>query len=197
MDIPNFSLSFGQVAWSLSFGEQPKQFLIDKLNYLRQLGIPFLREKKPLGSGNRVEYNYYDLVECGVAMYALKNGMKPADLVKVLAGDRENMHRIYEQALAEQPDACLTAEWVKSKGRIGVVLEHDISLRLHDRYSDTPLKVEPIGLNDAKNQDISGMFDLVEHYGSSQERLVPLTKLAIQWVYWAQQAPVFKPGPKE
>lgn len=197
MDIPNLSLSFGQVAWSLSFGEPPKQYLIDKLNYLRQLGIPFPRERRALGSGNRINYTYYDLVECGVAIYALKNGMKPADLLKVLAGDRENMHHIYEQALAKQPDACLTADWVKSKGKMGVMLGNDISLRLHDRYSETPLKVELKGLNESKNQNLSALFDLVEHFDTSQERLVPLTKLAIQWVYWAQQAPAFKPGPKE
>lgn len=197
MQIPNLSLSFGQVAWSLSFGEQPKQFLIDKLNYLRQLGIPFPREKRALGSGNRVNYTYYDLVECGVAIYALKNGMKPSDLIKILAGDRTNMHKFYEQALVEQPEGCLTADWVRSKGKIGVMLGNDISLRLHDRYSETPLKVDPIGLDDTKNQDISSMLDLMEHFGSSQERLVPLTKLAIQWIYWAQQAPAIKPGPKE
>ena len=197
MDIPNLELSFGQVAWSLSFGEQPKQYLIDKLNYLRQLGIPFPREKRALGSGNPVGYSYSDLVECGVAIYAIKNGMKPTDIVKVIVGERANMHALYEQALNEQPVACLTSDWVKSKGKIIPMLANDISLRLHDRYSETPLKVEPIGFNPSSNQNISSPFDLIEHFGSSQERLVPLTKLAIQWLYWAQQAPVFKTGPKE
>ena len=196
MEIPNLSLSLGQVAWSLSFGEQPKQYLIDKLNYLRQLGIPFPREKRASGSGNRVIYTYYDLIECGVAFHALNNGMKPADIVKVLADDRKNMHHLYGLALAEQPDAGLTADWVKSRGKSGAMLENDISLRLHSRYSETPHKVEAIGFDDPNNQDVSAMFDLVDHFGSSQEKLVPLTKLALQWTYWAQQAPTIRTGPK-
>ena len=76
------------------------------------------------------------------------------------------------------------------------MLENDISLRLHSRYSETPHKVEAIGFDDPNNQDVSAMFDLVDHFGSSQEKLVPLTKLALQWTYWAQQAPTIRTGPK-
>lgn len=197
MNIPNLSLSFGQVAWSLSFGENPQQHLIDKLNYLRQLGIPFPREKRAAGSGNRVNYTYCDLVECGVAFYALNNGMKPKDIVKVLAGGRSNMHLFYEQALAEQPEACLTTDWVKSKGKMLPILGNEIHLRLHDRYSETPNIVEMVMPEDSMNQDLASLFGPIEQFGQSTVRLVPLTKLAIQWVYWALQAPAIRPGPKD
>ena len=195
MQIPQLHLSFGQVLWALSFGEAPQRHLIDKVNYLRKLGIPFPKEKRTAGSGNRVHYSYYDLIECGVAYHALMNGMKPKDIVEVLAEGRASMHSIYAQALEEQPDSCLTADWVKSKGRIKALQENEIFLRLHDRYAQKPNSIEVVP-HASEGDQLLNIFDSLEQHGNQIVRNVPLTHLAMQWTYWALQAPELRTGPK-
>ena len=197
MDIPKLSLSLGQVAWSLNFGQPPQRHLLDKLNYLRQLGIPFSQEKRA-GRGNRVIYGYDDLIECGVALYALNNGMKPADLQKILADQRSHMRKLYRQALREQPEAALSSKWVKSRGQEIPILAKEIFLRLHDRYSDTPWRIDEIGMDDMAKEGIQSPFDLVERYiNHPSRRIVSLTRLVLQWTAWALEAPEFRTGPKE
>ena len=199
MQIPDLSLSLGQVLWSLSFGEAPKQHMVDKLNYLRQLGIPFPKKRKgaiAIGSGNRAIYGYDELIECGVAYQALLNGMKPADIVKILVGYRVNMREFYRQALLEQPAGCLTGDWVSSKGRSKPVLADSLYLRLHDRYAETPNQIEAVS-TDNDMQALMELFDPTERFGNVVVKVVPLTILAIQWTYWALLAPELRTGPKE
>jgi hypothetical protein len=196
MDVPKLSLSLGQVAWSLNFGQPPQRYLLDKLNYLRQLGIPFPKGKRT-GRGNRVIYGYNDLIECGVALYALNNGMKQVDIRKILVDQRTHMRKLYRQALREQPVAALSQDWIKSMGRIIPILLPDIFLRLHDRYSETPWKIDVIGMDDVDKEGIEYLFDPVERYISGpSRRLVSLTRLALQWTAWALEAPEFRTGPK-
>lgn len=195
MQIPRLQLTLGQVAWALNFGQPAPQHLLDQLNYLRQLGVPFAREERPSGSGNRVRYGYNEMIECGVAIYALHNGMKPADISKVVVGQRSQLRKLYRKALHDQPELALTASWVKSRGREGALRTNDIWLRLHDRYSQTPGAMETVDPSSPDAPAGVSLFDPVERYaGGPTLRLVPLTGLALQWTAWALEAPEIRVG---
>jgi hypothetical protein len=195
--IPELNLSYGQVAWVLNAGAPAPRALLDQLNYLRQLGIPFSPKERRHGRGHRLRYGYDHLVECGVGLYALRHHIKPADVKRVLVTHRVQMRARYRQALGEQPEAALRADWVKSGGTIGVLLGDEIWLRLHDRFAEEPGAFELVGPGDLDVPEGSGVFDLVERFHGQQMRgLVPLTRLVLQWTAWALKAPETKPGPK-
>ncbi len=197
MKIPDLQLSLGQLAWSLNFGQKPPQHFFDRLSYLRQIGIPFAREKKPSGPGNRLTYSYEDLIECGIALYALDNGMKPKDLKLTLIENRNKCRSDYRMALELKPEGALNETWVKSRGTQGVASETDIFLRLHDRYSSAPDKIETILMDETNANVPFTLFGLTETYpDGTKKRLVPLTSLAMQWTAWALEAPILKTGPK-
>lgn len=195
MDTPQLNLSFGQLAWSLNFGETPKQYFIDKLNYLSKLGIPFNRDTKKAGSGNRVNYSYEDLMECGVAMYGLSIGLKPKDLKLLLLDRREVYRDAFRRAIINHPESVMREEWVKYKGRgyKGIINVHDVFLRLHDRYSDFSGTIDLISFESS----LGNPLDFIETFPDGINRpLLPLSRLAVQWTAWALEAPEFKTGPK-
>ena len=195
MNIPSLNLTFGQLAWTLNFGEPPKQHFIDKLNYLSKLGIPFKRESNKLGSGNRVQYGYEDLIECGVAMFGLNIGLKPKDMKILLVDHRSEYRDAFRQAIINHPESAINQPWVKYKGKgsQGAVNEHDVFLRLHDRYSDFIGTIDLVQLDGANSMP----FDLNEMSQDGSSRpLLPLSRFALQWTAWALEAPEFKTGPK-
>ena len=197
MRIPHFQLSIGQVAWAINLGQKPSQVMLDQFNYLRQRGVPFSKEDLSAGSGNRILMNYDELIESGVALAAIDNGMKAGAVSKTLVGERSDLRKLYRQALRDQPEAALTASWVKSRGREIPLLGNELHLRLHDRYSETPGKIEVLESGAADAPQGALPFDMVERYpGYATHRLLPLTRLALQWVAWALEAPEIKPGPK-
>jgi hypothetical protein len=68
---------------------------------------------------------------------------------------------------------------------------------LHDRYSETPWKIDVMDMDDVAKEGIEYLFDPVERYISGpSRRLVSLTRLALQWTAWALEAPEFRTGPK-
>lgn len=195
MKIPPLQLSLGQVAWALSFGQPPTKHTLDRLTYLRQLGIPMSREDHQPGRGNRILYGYEDMVECGVALFALHEGMKPADVSKVLVGEREGMRRAYRDALADLPENALSADWVKSRGKRGAISLDLFFLRLHDRYSDKPGTFDLVKPGDVDVPEGAELFDPIERFADHQtRRFVPLRRLALQWTAWALEAPDIRPG---
>jgi hypothetical protein len=87
----------------------------------------------------------------------------------------------------------LQADWVKSRGKLISVLEHEHFLRLHNRYSDTPGHYEIVVPNTATTLD--DVFGLRERFADGATVVeIPLTRLVLELVYWAQQAPVIRPG---
>jgi len=178
MNIPPLTLTLGQVAWALELGLEPKRETLDKLNYLRQLGIPFEQGQRQLGSGNRVNYSYVEMVEMGVGLWALINGIKPGVISKFLIGQRTTLRNLYVQTLADLPAAALDAPWVRSRGKAGALIEGEKFLRLHDKYDAKPGKIELIDAEHAMNP-------LAQ---------MPLTRMALQWLAWAQQAPIVRAG---
>jgi hypothetical protein len=193
--VPEMSLSHGQVLWALARGRQPEATMVDEVRYLRQLGVPFRPAELGRGRGNRLRYRYEHLIELGVALFALRRGMRPREIATLLVGNRKRLREIYRKAWSEQPEAAVASEWVKSRGRIVPVLANEIVLRLHDRYSSAPGTIELLGQKD-QIRDLSQLLVPVETYPGEEARtLLPLTRLALELAAWAQEAPELKPGP--
>jgi hypothetical protein len=190
----DLSLTHGQVAWALARGQPPSDQLIDQLRYLRQLGVPFSKAELGAGSGNRIRYGFDHLIELGVAVFGLERGMRPREVATILVDNRAEFRRLYRDTVAALPEDALTAEWVKSRGAM-VPFIKETFLRLHDRYSERPGSFElvPGDSFDAFRQ----LAAVTERYpGSEFKTLLPLTRLVIELVAWAREAPEVKPGPK-
>jgi hypothetical protein len=175
-------------------GASPSAQLIDQLRYLRQLEVPLSKAELGGGSGNRLRYGFDHLIELGVAVFGLERGMRPREMARILVDHRAELRCCYRDTLAALPESAFEAEWVKSRGAV-VPMMNERFLRLHDRYSEW-----------------SGSFDLVpgdslaaflqvatitERYPGGEARtLLPLTRLVIELVAWAREAPEIKPGRK-
>ncbi len=197
--IPPLALTHGQVVWTLCLGTQPptpqRHRILDELRYLRQLGIPFKERTRGKGRGHRIHYRYDELVELLVALYALHRGVRPKDIQTYLVTKRSWLRAQYRQALEEQPAQALDAPWVKSRGKIISILEEQRFLRLHNRYSDTPGTFDVIGPEQA--HQAGDLFGMQETFADgSTQILVPLTRLVLEVVAWAREAPETKPGRK-
>jgi hypothetical protein len=193
--LPKLNLTHGQVAWALSLGKPPEQRLLDEMNYLRQLGIPFEKSELGMGRGNRARYRFDHLIELGVGIAALRRGMKPKDIAGFLIAKRKELRRSYRTAYLEQPPAALEADWVKSRGQTMALLSRPRYLRLHDRYADAPGKIEHIRQDEIT--DWRELFGMTERYpGETARTLFPLTVMVLEWVAWALEAPETRPGPQ-
>jgi hypothetical protein len=191
---PSLNLTHGQALWVLSRGRPPERRLIDQVRYLRLLGTPFRKGELGTGRGNRVRYRYAHLIELGVGIWALERGMKPLEVAKFLVEQRKFLCDLYKKAFADQPEKAIEAEWVKSRGRLVPLLGEEVFLRLHDRYSEAAGKIEMLDQHEIKS--LSEFFVLAEKYpGEKTRTLLPLTRLALELVAWAREAPEIKPGP--
>jgi hypothetical protein len=167
--------------------------LLDAFNqvrYLRLLGVPFGTDDLGVGSGNRISYRFEHLIELGLALFGLRRGLKPKDIAGMLVKSRTQLRQLYRQAFQEQPEAALKAEWVKSRGHNLPLLGHEIFLRLHDRHSQAPGKFEVVGPDQAISLGRPEVYP-----GERTRTLVPLTRLVLELVAWAMEAPLTKPGP--
>lgn len=194
MKTPRFSLTHGQVLYALCRGLPPAAETIDRIRYLRRLGVPFTPAELGRGRGNRLRYSFEQLIELGVALFALGRGLAPRTAAEFLIGQRAELRKLYRKAFQDQPEAALEQPWVKSRGRIVPLLAEEVFLRLHDRYA------EPQGtldiLQQAEVRELGDLVLLAERYpGEEARRLLPLTRLALELVAWAAEAPEKKPGP--
>jgi hypothetical protein len=120
--------------------------------------------------------------------------MRPQDVAKFLVDHRKFLRQLYVKAFLDQPAQAIEADWVKSRGRIVPLLSGEIFLRIHDRYSAAPGKVEMLQQDEISS--LSDFFMLAEKYpGDKTRTLLPLTRLALELVAWAREAPEIKPGP--
>ena len=194
VSLTDLSLTHGQVAWALARGQQPTAMLTDQLRYLRQLGVPFSRHELGGGRGNRIRSGFDHLIELGVALFGLQRGMTPRAVAGIFVEHRAELRRCYRDILAALPAAAFEAEWVKSRGAV-VPLMNEIFLRLHDRYSERRgsfqlVAGDPFAL-------LSQFATVTERYPGGETRtLLPLTRLVIELVAWAREAPEVKPGRK-
>jgi hypothetical protein len=185
-------LTHGQVDWALARGQPPSAQLLDQLRYLRQLGVPFSKPELGGGRGNRIHYGFDHLIELGVAVFGLQRGMAPREVARILVDHRAELRRCYRDTLAGLPASDFEAEWVKSRGAM-VPIRNEIFLRLHDRYSERPgsfqlVPGDPFAL-------LAQFATVTEKYPGGEVRTVlPLTRLIIELVAWAREAPEIKAG---
>ncbi len=192
--ISHLRLTHGQVAWTLSRGLPPTRMLIDQLRYLRQLGVPFAKEELGGGRGNRIRYGFDHLIELGVALFGLRRGMAPRELAGILVGHRTALRRCYRDTVARLPASAFEQAWVKSRGAV-VPIMNETFLRLHDRYSERQGTFELVP-GDAFAA-LTQIETLTEKYPGGEVRtLLPLTRLVLELVAWAREAPEIKPGRK-
>lgn len=193
--LPNLSLTQGQLLWALEHGQKPEKLLKDQVRYLRQLGIPKNSANQVPGSGNRVRYDFHDLVELGLGVTALQRRFKPKDISAVLVDGREDMRRAIEMAWREMSDEQIRADWIKSRGTIVPLRMEDFYLRLHDRRSEAWGKVD-IVLPGTMNPELE-VFTPIEIFDDGEVKvLFPLQTLMLPWVAWALEAPPIRTGPK-
>jgi hypothetical protein len=187
MLIPHLDLTQGQVAFALNLGEPPPDKLFNQLNYLRLKGIPFPPARQRVGRGHHLRYEFGELIEIGVAIYALQNGSKLIDLLPVFVGQRQALRAVFRSVMDELPEAALRAHWVRSKGKQVPILADETWLVLHDRHSQAPGTHEVVikALSEKPSQD-----ELFEFFMGQQPRgHVPLKRMILQWTAWALEAP--------
>lgn len=193
--LPDLDLTLGQMLWAVRYGHEPDQHFRDQIRYLRLLDIPAASAAQASGPGKRIRYGFADLIELGLAVTGLDLGFRPKDIAAVLVDQREGMHRLYAETWLELPDAALAGDWVKSRGRIGALVDDERFLRLHDRRSGKWGQIDLVGPDEAN--DALPMLEPVERFGSeAPRRLIPLKRLMLQWIAWALDAPEIKPGRK-
>jgi hypothetical protein len=192
--LPDLNLSHGQVLWALARGTLPDRVLRDDVRYLRLLGVPFREAELGAGRGNRVRYRFEHLIELGVALFGLRHGMRPREVASLLTRDRKSLRSLYRSAWQKQPPTAVEQPWVKSRGAIVTLLADELFLRMHDRYSSKPGTIETVGPDEL--HELSDFLGMAEKYPGEKARiLLPLTRLVLELVAWAQEAPEFKPGP--
>jgi hypothetical protein len=190
---PSLILTHGQVLWALSRGVAPEQQLIDQVRYLRLLRVPFGRAVLGTGRGNRVRYRYEHLVELGVGVWAIERGMKPRNVARYLVSQRKMLRSMYDMAFREQPENAIKAGWVKSRGRIVPIIDGEKFLRMPTGNSTSPGKIDLV--EQSEIDALSNIMMLAGKYPGDEARtLLPLTRLALELVAWAQEAPEVKPG---
>jgi hypothetical protein len=190
----DLSLTHGQVAWALSRGLPPTPLLLDQLRYLRQLGVPFSKEELGGGRGHRIRYGFDHLIELGVALFGLQRGMAPREVAGILVDHRAELRRCYCDTFARLAPSAFEAEWVKSRGAVVPIMD-EIWLRLHDRYSERQGTFELVP-GDAFAA-LMQLETVTEKYPGGEVRtLLPLTRLVLELVAWAREAPEIKPGRK-
>lgn len=194
--LPRLSLTHGQVLWALAAGMPASQKIQDDLRYLRQLGIPFEKSELGGGRGNPVRYRFDHLIEVGVAVFALQHGMRPREVANFLTKHRKDLRPLYRKAFLDQPETAIKQDWIKSRGRqIPLLRENELFVRLHDRYSATPGRFD--WLQHDEVTDPRDFFGMAERFPGGETRtLVPLTKIVLQLVAFAMEAPATKPGPQ-
>lgn len=192
--LPDLDLTQGQLLWAIRYGREPNQRVKDQVRYLRTLGIPASAQDQARGPGARIRYDFFDLIEIGLAVTALDLRFRPQDIAAVLVGQRELMRNAYIEAWKELPDAILEADWVKSRGRKKPLLQDEFPLRLHERHSEMWGQVDFVSAEEATTE--MPILEPIERFADGPpQRLIPIKRLMIQWVVWALEAPPTKPGP--
>ena len=193
--LPDLDLTQGQLLWALGHGQDAKTTLKNQVRYLRHLGIPKNSAEKVAGPGNRIRYDFHDLVELGLGVTALQRRFKPKDISAVLVDGRESMRQGIETAWRDMSEELINANWIKSRGTIVPLRLNDFYLRLHDRRTEEWGKVDIVRPDQVKPG--LEVFTPIEIFEDGEIKvLFPLQALMLPWVAWALEAPPIRTGPK-
>jgi hypothetical protein len=191
--VPRLHLTHGQVAWALCGGRAPDQRTLDSLRYLRQVGIPFTEEEQTVGRGNRLTYGFDHLIECAVALYAMRRGTRPRQAAAFLVAERKFLRKFYRQTYREIPEPAFEESWIFSGGKTTPSYGDEQFIRVHERYADTSGRIETMTLDETVTLK-AGVADFVERYSDIVYPLVPLKPVLIEAVALARIAPELKRG---
>lgn len=195
LPLPELSLSHGQLLWALSLGKEPDRILKAQVRYLRLLGIPATGHDAAPGSGNALRYDFYDLVDLGVAVRALHLRCRPKDIAAVLVNNRDDFHRQVTEVWKEYPEGILSQSWVRRGLQFAPIFENFAFVRIHDRRSEKWGELDFAWSGDEHLQ--TDLLDPIERFDDGESRaLIPLTKLMAPWVAHALDAPELRRGPK-
>ena len=197
--VPRLRLSFGQLSWAIARGQEPTDELKARLRYLRQLGIP-VGDGEPgrgAGQGRRIEYDFYDLIETGVAVEALRLRIKPQD-VQMLVRQRRACRHIFRQAYERVVPGAWEAPWIRERSaHQQIFMADDVLLRLHDRFDQNPGTISVVGLdNSLPDTGLPPGTSVEVLPGQAPAVLISVTRLILELVTWAKEAPATRPGPK-
>lgn len=192
--IPRLALSHGQAIWVLARGEPPPAALLDQFNYIRQLGVPFTEKELGGGRGNPVRYRFDHLAEVGLVLFGLRRGFRPKEIVDLVVQNRKDLRVMYRRAFEEQPASVLTQKWVKSRGAVAPSLRKEIFLKLHDRFSLKAGQIEWHRGGPNIEMGVAEKHALMD--GDFVRTLLPLTRMVVELVAWALEAPEIKAGRK-
>ena len=192
LSVPHLHLTHGQVAWTICEGRSPDPRTTDALRYLRQLGVPFTEDEVGVGRGHRLTYSFDHLVECALAMWAIRRGSKPRTAAGFVTAERTALRKLFHQHFRAMPDAALTAEWVKSRGRIHATDLDEQFIRLHSRHAERG-EIETMTMDQVLSYKAS-FGDMVERYDNEVHILVPVRRVMLEAVAWSLVAPVTPPG---
>ncbi len=182
------SFTLGQLLWTVSGGQTPSQPAIHQLRHLRQLGVPTSKKDRAPGSGNRLQYDYEDVVELGVAMFALKHGMKPFEIADYLVSHRAKLRPLYRKAIED-------ARVAGPDPGGNLIRDNEIYLRLHDRFTKTAGKFDSPRWDEL--EEAGDLLDPIERFPDGAIRhLLPLSKLVRRLVALTERAPPTRPGRK-
>jgi hypothetical protein len=125
-------------------------------------------------------------------LFGLQRGMAPREVAAILVEHRVELRRCYRDTVAALPASAFETDWVKSRGRVVPIMD-EICLRLHDRYSERKGTFELVP-GDAFAA-LTQLETITETYPGGEVRtLLPLTRLVVELVAWAREAPEIKPG---
>ena len=192
-------LTHGQFLWTLCQGVPPqgprRRLLLDQLRYLRQLDVPFAEQRRGQGRGRAIQYSYEEVVEMAVALFALRRGVRPSLVADYLVTNRTALRRIFRRALEEQSATAPQASWLKRRGKHKAIPANESFLRLHNRMRNASGSYERVQPWKASAVvDVCRQGELFPD--GPADTIIPLTRLVLEVIYWARQAPEIRPGRK-
>lgn len=186
----NKPLSFGQVLYAISGSEHPSPVLVDRLRYLRRLGIPFAPNESQ-GSGHRMSYTFDHLFECGLAI-AAQDMLKPQEVQQIIVNHRADLRKVGRTTLAN-----LGEGWASILHRYDPGGAHDDRWRivLTDRHDPDPCNFYLMGMGDRKpGALVTKAIHQLPQSAPITGRHIALKPLVASLVFRAMQAPETKPG---
>lgn len=186
----SLSLSFGQVAWALSYGRPPDASVLDQLRYLRQLQVPFT-EKERKGSGNRMVYRFEHLIECGLGLTAVKRRIRPKDVATTIIKGRKAL-RTLARSIFDEIDPAEFAAVNDSWRKPSYDPMEERFIWFHDSKSDRPLTIEPLTIAKATDVGQRTIFDAQRL--DAAMHMIAFKNAIVSWVGRALVAPETRPG---
>lgn len=196
--VPTLALSHGQVLSALSRGKEPTARIKAEVRYLRLMGIPFSEQEVGRGRGNRIRYDFDQLIELAIAFFYLDNGLRPKDLKDYLPRERKKLLKYARDIYAGLSDEQLKADWLKSGDE--PILANAQYLPFHDRYSGEPGRLEFSPKKEMPEPLVNRKQ--ISDYLTPHTRLpngevgkaMPITRIIIEALAYALAAPETKPG---